>query len=210
MFYPRIVKINGKEVLVSEDQMVSYREHLNFNRRMLFISGAITGEVEAHNTLMAFDTISHDPIYLVITSPGGDLDATFLFYDTMKLIKSPIITVGRYCASAAALLLAAGGKRYLLAHARVMLHLHASYFQKDTIINYQDMEIQQRQSQKYKDKMVDILCECGVRKSREEILADIDRDFWLEPQEAIDYGLADKIMTPEIWQEMIKEKSNGR
>jgi len=54
------------------------------------------------------------------------------------------------------------------------------------------------------NKIVDILHEAGVKKSREEILADIDRDFWLEPKEAIDYGLADEIMTKEIWEGMIK------
>ena len=197
MFYPRTATINGQEMLVDDTQMVSYREHLNFEKRMLFISGAITGEVESHNTLMAFDTISHDPIKLVITSPGGDLDSTFLFYDTMKLMKSPIITIGRYCASAAAIILAAGTKRYLFPHAKVMLHLPSGQMGGDS----KDWEIQHREMQKYKDKIVDILCENGAKKSREEILSDIDRNFWLEPQEAINYGLADEIITPEVWRE---------
>ena len=186
--------------------MVSYREHLNFRRRMLFISGVITGEVEMHNTLMAFDTISHEPIMLIITSPGGDLDSTFLFYDTMKFIKSPIITVGRYCASAAALLLAAGSKRYLFPHAKVMLHLASGQLAGDA----KEIEIQHRQMQTYQNKVIDILAECGVKKSREEILTDIDRNFWLEPQEAIAYGLADEILMPKIWQEWTKEGYNDR
>ena len=200
MLYPRTVKLNGKDILVSEHQMVSYREHLNFEKRMLFISGPITGDVENHNTLMAFDTISNDPIILFITSPGGDLDATFLFYDTMRLIKSPIITVGRYCASAAAIILSAGTKRYLFPHSKVMLHLPSGQMGGDA----KDWEIQHKEMQKYKNKIVDILCENGVRKSREEVIGDIDRNFWLEPQEAIDYGLADEIITPAMWQEWAK------
>ncbi len=206
MLYPRTAHLNGKDVLVSDTEMVSWPEHLTTEHRILFLSGAFSGDVAGLNLLMALDTISHDPIKIVITSPGGELDTTFLFYDTMRMLQSPVETVGRYCASAAAMILAAGakGKRYLYPHCKVMLHLHANYFQKDTVVNFQDMEIQQRESRKYKDKMVDILLECGAIKSRAEILVDMDRDFWLEPQEAIDYGLADAIWTPEIWKEWTK------
>ena len=187
MLYPRITK-TGK--LVNEDQMVGYREHLTQEHRVMFLSGQLTGETESHNLLMAMDSLSHDPIRLVITSPGGDLDSTFLFYDTMRLVQSPIETLGRYCASAAALLLAAGKKRYLLPHAKVLLHLPYGQAQGDS----HDWEIQGREMQKYKNKMVSILLECGARRSHEEILADIDRDLWLEPEEAIEYGLADEII----------------
>jgi len=200
MIYPRVTTISDKEVLVEDSQMVGYREHLTQKHRILFLSGILTGETDSHNLLMALDTLSHDPIKLVITSPGGDLDSTFLFYDTMKMIKSPVITIGRYCASAAAMLLAAGDKRYLFPHAKVMLHLPAGQMGGDA----KDWDIQHKQMEAYRDKVVDILCECGATKSRKEILADIDRDFWLEPSEAIAYGLADEIMSPETWQSWIK------
>ncbi len=205
MLYSRVAIVDGKETLVDENQMVVYKEHLT-KYRILFLSGVLTGETESHNLLMALDTLSHDPIKIVITSPGGDLDSAFLFYDTMKMIQSPVITVGRYCASAAAMLLAAGSKRYLFPHAKVMLHLPSNYFAKDTAIQLQDMEIIHQETKKYKERMIDILQECGVQKGHDEILADIDRDYWLEPEGAITYGLADKIMTSEIWQEWIKEK----
>ncbi len=205
MLYSRVAIVDGMETLVDENQMVAYKEHLT-KYRILFLSGVLTGETESHNLLMALDTLSHDPIKIVITSPGGDLDSAFLFYDTMKMIQSPVITVGRYCASAAAMLLAAGSKRYLFPHAKVMLHLPSNYFAKDTAIQLQDMEIIHQETKKYKERMIDILQECGVQKGHDEILADIDRDYWLEPEGAITYGLADKIMTSEIWQEWIKEK----
>lgn len=197
MLYPRQAE-DGK--LVTEEQMVGYREHLTNEHRILFLTGLISGETESHNLLMALDSLSYDPIRLVITSPGGDLDAALLFYDTMRLLKSPIETLGRYCASAAAMLLATGGKRYLLPHAKVMLHLPAGQMGGDA----RDWEIQHKQMIKYKNKMVDILIKCGVKKSHEEILADMDRDFWLEPDEAIAYGLADKIMTPEVMEEWLR------
>ena len=202
MLYPRITTINNKQVLAGENQMVGYREHMTQKYRMLFLSGVLTGETDSHNLLMALDTLSHDPIKLVITSPGGYLDSTFLFYDTMKMVQSPIETVGRYCASAAAILLAAGKKRYLFPHAKVMLHLPAGQMGGDA----KDWDIQHKQMQNYQNKVIDILCECGATKSRAEILADIDRDYWMEPEEAIAYGLADEIMSPEIWHSWIKEE----
>ena len=198
MLYART--FNNK--LVQDNQMVGYREHMTTEHRILFLTGPLTGDTEPHNLMMALDTISHDPVKLIITSPGGELDSTFLFIDTMKMIKCPVETIGRYCASAAAIILASGakGKRYLLPHAKVMLHLPAGQMGGDS----KDWEIQHKQMLGYKNRIVDILCECGVTKTREEILADIDRDFWLDPQEAIDYGLADQILTTEMWQEWIK------
>lgn len=201
MIYPRAISLNGEDVLVDDSQMCSYKEHLTQKHRTLFFSGAITGDMAPHDLLMALDTLSHDPIRLVITSPGGDLDSTFLFYDTMKLIQSPIITIGRYCASAAALLLAGGSKRYLFPHAKVMLHLPSAVLQGDS----HDIEIAHKQMHNYQDRIAEILVENGVKLSPEKIFSDIDRDFWFEPTEAIAYGLADEILTKEIWQEWTKE-----
>jgi len=203
MFYPRLTTLDGKETLVEEAQMCGWREHMSTEHRVLFLSGVLTGETESHNLLMALDTISNDPIKLVITSPGGDLDSAFLFYDTIKLIQSPITTIGRYCASAAAILLAAGSKRYLFPHAKVMLHPHR-LFLGDAGLTDAEIDVARQQSRKYKEKMIDVLIESGAKKDRGGILADIEnRNFWLEPQEAIDYGLADEIITPKIWQELI-------
>ena len=201
MLYPRITTINNKEVFVDDSQMVGYREHMTQEYRTLFLSGVLTGETDSHNLLMALDTLSHDPIKLVITSPGGDLDSTFLFYDTMKMIKSPIITIGRYCASAAALLLAAGNQRYLFPHAKVMLHRPWGKQEGDS----RDLEIQGQEMKKYQTKFLEALIECGVKKTHDEILEDIDRNLWLEPDQAIKYGLADEIMSPEIWNNWINE-----
>ncbi len=209
MLYPRTTILKGKEVLVSDDSMVGFKEHMTQEHRILFFNGYIgarcvtcgAGENDSRHLLMALDTLSHDPIKLVITSPGGDLDTTFLFYDTMKSLKSPVITIGEYCASGAAILLAAGSKRYLRPHAKVMLHLPAGQMGGDS----KDWDIQHKQMESYRDKVVDILVECGAKKSREEILSDIDRDYWLDSPEAIAYGLADEILTPGVWEDWIKD-----
>lgn len=201
MIYPRVADLNGMETLVDDTQMCGYKEHMTQNYRTLFLDGIISGETNSRHLLLALDTLSHDPITLYITSPGGDLDATFLMIDTIRLIKSPVITIGEYCASAACLLLATGSKRYLYPHAKVMLHLPAGQMGGDA----KDWDIQHKQMEMYRNKVVDILCECGARKSREQILNDIDRDFWLEPEEAVEYGLADEILTKDKWSEICQE-----
>ncbi len=206
MLYPRITNLQGKDELVFNDQMVGYKEHMTQNHRILFLNGVIGarcpscggGEIDSQNLLLALDSLSHDPIKIVINSPGGDIDTTFLLYDAMKMIKSPVITIGRYSASAACLLLASGSRRYLLPHARTMLHLATGQMGGD----YKDFAIQHKLMVDYQDKIIDILLSAGVRKNREEILVDIDRDFWMEPDEAIEYGLADEILTSETWQEL--------
>jgi len=195
MLYPRMGILNDNESLIDDNQMCGYKEHMLREYRMLFLSGAISGDMDLHNLLLAMDTISHDPIRIVITSLGGELDPTFLCYDTIKMIQSPVETIGRYCASAAAILLAAGSKRYLFPHAKVMLHLPAGQMGGDA----RDWDIQHKQMESYRNKVVDILCECGAKKTHDQILSDIDRDFWMDAREAIEYGLADDILSPEIW-----------
>ncbi len=197
MLYPRQTE---KGALVTNEQMVDPREHLAHKHRILFITGAFTGETESVNTLLAVDTLGHNPVKLVITSPGGDLDTTFLMYDTIKMMKSPIVTIGRYCASAAVIILAAGKKRYLFPHAKVMLHLPWTQISGDS----REMEIGNKLMQGYKDNIINILQENGVKKTKREILKDIDREHWMNPQEAIDYGVADEIVTPRIMQEWLK------
>ncbi len=205
MLYPREFE-DG--ILVSDDQMVGCREHLLNEHRTLFLTGIIgqrcltcgQGDFELPNILMALDSLSHEPIRLVITSPGGDLDSTFAFYDAMKICKSPIETWGRYCASAAALLLAAGRKRYLSPHSKVMLHKPWGRHEGDS----RDWEIQGLEMKKYEKSFIDALLDCGVTKTYTDVLGDIDRDLWLDPQETITYGLADEIMTPTIMEEWLK------
>ena len=201
MLYPRITNLQGKDILVEDTQMTGYKEHMTQEHRILYLDGVITGDSSPRQLLGALDTLSYDPIKLFITSPGGDMDTTFLFYDVMKRIKSPIITIGDYCASAAAILLAAGSKRYLSPHAKVMLHLPAGQMAGDA----KDWDIQHRQMETYRNAVVDILIDCGAKKSKDEILNDIDRDYWMSPQEAIEYGLADEILSKETWEEWTKQ-----
>ena len=199
MLYPRETK---EGVLIADDQMVGYREHLTQKHRVLFLTGAITSETESHNLLMALDSLNHDPIKIVVTSPGGDLDSAFLLYDTMRLVQSPILTLGRYCVSAASLLLAAGSERYLLPHAKVMLHDISGQLGGMA----HDIASQYEQITLYKAKLIDLYLDCGVKRTREELSNTIEHEFWLEPKEAIEYGLADKIMDKKTLKEWLTWK----
>ncbi len=198
MLYPRTTQ-SGQTV--SEDEMVGFREHLNTQHRFVFLAGTIAHETDSCNLLLALDSLSHDPIKMVITSPGGSVDGAFFLYDTMKALKSPIYTLGRYTCSAATFLLAAGDKRYVEPHAKTMLHLPSAHFSGDVV----ELELQHKEMQKYKEAMLDIYIACGVPKTREEILKDIDREKWLDAQETIDYGLADSIMDGETMVEWLTE-----
>ena len=192
MVYPRIQKVTGSDKLVSENQMVGYHEHLAQEHRLLFLTGELGEKLDFNTHLLALDSLSHKPIKLVITSGGGLLDTALILYDTLKLLHSPVYTLGRWCCSAAVLILAVGKKRYLLPHSKVMLHLPFAQLAGDVHL----LEIQHRQMQKYREVVVDILLDCGVTRNREQILNDIDREFWLDPVEAIEYGLADAVMAP--------------
>jgi len=201
MYYPRMT--GGK--LVDEGQMVGTKEHLSSKHRMVTVHGPIEWETNSCDTMLVLDAINSGPIKLVVTSPGGAVDAAFLMYDTIKTLRSPLYTLGRYCASAAVIYLAAGqkGQRYLLPHSKVMMHLVSGQVQGDA----KAMEIHMNETKKYQNQMVEILRECGVKKTAKEILKDIDREFWLDAKEAISYGLADKIMDAATMREWLPSTS---
>jgi len=177
------------------------RELFSKQYRMLFFSGIIGMETESCNTLMMLDSISDEPIKIVISSPGGVLDSAVMVYDTMQLLSAPIYTLCRYAASAAVIPLAAGNKRYVLPHAKTMLHLPSGGAQGDV----EDIAVQAKQIEKAYTDMVDILIECGVNKTRKEVMADIKkkREVWMDAKETINYGLADEIMTKDTMREWL-------
>ena len=132
------------------------------------------------------------PVNLYINSPGGDMTALFAVYDAMQFLGPPIHTVcvGQ-AASAAAVLLAAGeaGHRSALPNARILIHQPHGGAQGQSV----DMEIAVREMVTMRERMVDVLTE-RTGQPRDRIQADIDRDFILRGQDAVDYGLVDEII----------------
>lgn len=139
---------------------------------------------------------SQDPekdIYLYINSPGGSVTAGLALYDTMQYIKPDICTIciGQ-AASSAALILGCGtkGKRFALPHSRIMLHQPWGGAGGQAT----DIQIQANEIIKLKKDIIKILS-THTGQSTERVEKDVQRDFFLTPEEAVNYGLIDKILT---------------
>ena len=133
-------------------------------------------------------------INIYINSPGGDINSLFAIYDTMQFIKNDIATIclGQ-AASAAAVLLAAGtkGKRLALPHSRVLLHQPYGQVGYGQVT---DLEIAAKEILRMRDLLEEILAS-HTGQSIERIHADTYRDFVLEAQEALEYGIIDDVIS---------------
>lgn len=132
-------------------------------------------------------------IQMFINSPGGYITAGLAIFDTMRFLGCDINT---YCigqaSSMGALLLAAGtkGKRRALPHSRIMIHQPAGGITGTSA----DIQLQTDEILRLKGYLTDILSEC-TGQSKEKILIDTDRDHFMSPEESIQYGLIDEIVT---------------
>lgn len=131
-------------------------------------------------------------ISLYINSPGGSVYAGFGIYDTMQYINCDVSTICTgMSASMGAILLVAGtkGKRFALPHSRVMIHQPLGGAQGQA----SDLEISVREIIKVKKELYTILSQHSG-KSYEEVERDSDRDYWMTANEALDYGIIDKVL----------------
>lgn len=140
--------------------------------------------------------MTEDPkkdIQIFINSPGGYITAGLAIYDTIRFLGCDVST---YCigqaASMGALLLAAGtkGKRRALPHSRIMIHQPSG----GIFGTSSDIEIQAVEILRLKQHMAEILSDC-TGQSQEKILVDSERDYFMDPKQAIEYGLIDEIVT---------------
>ena len=132
-------------------------------------------------------------IFFYINSPGGSVSAGLAIYDTMQFVKPDVSTlcVGQ-AASMGATLLAAGdkGKRFCLPNSRVMIHQPSGGFQGQV----SDIEIQAKEILYLKARLNEILAR-HTGKTVEDISHDSDRDFFMGAEEAVKYGIVDKVLT---------------
>ncbi len=169
---------------------------LLLENRIVFLQGEIyTGN--ANELVMKLLYLQSEnrrkDIHFYLNSPGGSVTATLAIYDTMQMLSCPVAT---YCvgeaASGAAVLLAGGtkGKRYALPHSRVMVHQPLGGVGGQV----SDIEIQAREILRYRDVLNEILSK-HTGQPVDKIAKDTDRDFFLSPEEAKEYGLVDDILT---------------
>ncbi len=164
--------------------------------RIVFLGTAIDDSVADVVIAQLLFLESENPdkqIYIYINSPGGQVTSGLAIYDTMQYIKPDISTIciGQ-AASMAAVLLAAGkkGHRFALPHARMMLHQVLAGVQGQA----SDIEIHAREILRVREDLNKIL-ETHTGQTLEKIEKDTDRDFFLNAQSALDYGVVDAIIT---------------
>lgn len=135
-------------------------------------------------------------IFMYINSPGGNITDLFGIYDTMQYVKPDIATVCMgMAASAAAVILSGGvkGKRYILPHARVMIHQPHGGAQGQAT----DIETQARLILQMKQQLNEILAE-NCDQPLEKVQKDTERDHWMTGQEAVEYGIVDEVLTRRV------------
>jgi ATP-dependent Clp protease, protease subunit len=170
--------------------------------RIVFLGSGIDDTVANIIVAQLLFLDAEDPerdIYLYINSPGGSVYAGLAIYDTMQHLRAPVNTfcVGM-AASMAAVLVAAGepGKRAALPNSRILIHQPSSGTQGTAA----DIEIAAREILNIRERLNRLLAH-HTGKTEEQIALDVDRDRFMSPEEAVEYGLIDRVLV---------EKENGR
>ncbi|MFZ5425155.1 MAG: ATP-dependent Clp protease proteolytic subunit [Patescibacteria group bacterium] len=168
---------------------------------IIFVTGPI--DMATANTFIAQMLFlqSNDPdrdINIYINSGGGVTYAGKAMYDTIKHVKNDVSTINvGLAASAAALILCAGtkGKRYALPHSKAMIH-QTRIMGGGIEGTATDIEIEAREMIKSKETYAKLISE-NTGQKYDKVIKDIERDLWMDGDEALKYGLIDKIHTPE-------------
>lgn len=166
-------------------------------QRKIFLWGAVTDETAKDLTekLLYLEAVAPGKeINFYMNTPGGSITAGMAVYDTIKLITSPVnIIVTGMAASMGSILLSSAqkGRRYIYPHARVLIH--QPLISGRMVGPASDINIQAKEMEKMRVELNHILAAASGQPI-EKINKDSDRDFYLNAQEAIAYGLADKIV----------------
>jgi ATP-dependent Clp protease protease subunit len=168
-----------------------------FEKRSVYLWGVVDDKSakDIVSKLLLLDSDKPgEEIKFYINSPGGVVTSGMVMYDTMQMIKSPVSTICMgLAASMGSILLSGGekGKRYIYPHGEVMIHQPSlgGHIQGVSA----DLEIQAEQTRRVKHIGASILAKnCG--KTVEQIMKDFDRDYWMDAEGAIKYGIADKLV----------------
>lgn len=163
--------------------------------RIVFISGEIDDDLS--NSVIAqllyLDAINNEDISIYINSPGGSITSGMAIYDTMNFIKSDVSTICiGMAASMAAFLLSCGkkGKRFILPNSEVMIHQPLGGVSGQAT----EIKIAAERILKLKEKLNKILSN-NTNKDFDTVTKDTERDYFMDSNEALEYGIVDKIIT---------------
>ena len=167
---------------------------LYFKSRTVIVAGEINDKLAQRTVahLLALAEDSDDPINMLISSPGGHVESGDMIHDVMQFIRPTVRAIGSgWVASAGALIFVGAQKenRYCLPNTRFLLHQPAGGIGGTT----SDMMIQAEQIRLMRDRLNQIMAD-ATGQTLEKIEKDTQRDFWLNTQEAVDYGLVGKII----------------
>ncbi len=182
--------IDAKQV---QENMGQYDKLLR--TRSLLLTGEINKEMadKLIKDLLVLEAESQEPVKLYINSPGGDVDSGFAIYDMIRFVSCPVTIIGMgLVASAAALVLLAVPleRRIGLPNSSYLIHQPLSEMKG----NATDIEIHAMQLEKIKAKINRMIAE-ATGKSLEKVAHDTDRDYWLDADDAVKYGLISRIVT---------------
>ena len=163
---------------------------------IIFLGTAIDDSVANAIVAQMLFLESEDPdkdIQIYINSPGGSVTAGMAIYDTMQFVKNDIVTycIGQ-CASMGAHLLSAGtkGKRFALPNARIMIHQPSGGAQGQAT----EIEITFKEIQRLKENLAATFAK-HTGQPLKKVMKDMDRDFFMSAEEALDYGIVDKVLS---------------
>ena len=163
--------------------------------RIIMLSGEINDTVANLVVAQLLFLESEDPdkdIHLYINSPGGSITAGMAIYDTMQYVKPDVSTICiGMAASMGSFLLSSGakGKRFALPNSEIMIHQPLGGFQGQAT----DIDIHARRILKIKESLTKLLSE-NTNQSLEKIKSDVERDYFMTAEEAMNYGLVDKVI----------------
>jgi len=188
-----------KELRAQPDTQMLYKrmEKLFFESRSVYLWGIVddrsSKDIVSKLLLLEADNPGKE-IKFFISSPGGSVTAGMVVYDTMRMIKSPVSTICMgLAASMGSILLSGGekGKRYIYPHGEVMIHQPSLGGHVQGVSA--DMEIHAEQILRTKNMGAEILA-ANTGQTVERIKKDFERDYWMDAQKSVDYGIVDKII----------------
>lgn len=166
-------------------------------KRQIFLWGGVMDK-SAEEIIEKLFFLEHEkagePIYFFINSPGGVITSGMAVYDVMHMITSPVYTVNMgMAASMGAILFAAGekGHRYMFPHSKLMIH--QPLISGQIVAPAIDIKIHADEIKKTREEINRILAETSGQ-DLQKITKDTDRDYWLNAQESMDYGIADAVL----------------
>jgi ATP-dependent Clp protease protease subunit len=163
--------------------------------RLVMVVGEVDQELaeDVISRLLLLDTKSHDPIKVIIASPGGHVDSGYAIYDVMRFIASPVISIGAGWVASIAVPILLGAdkdKRFALPNTRFLLHQPSGGAGGQAA----DIRIEAREILKIRNR-INALISRETGQPEDKVAKDSDRNFWMNAEEALEYKLISKIIS---------------